>query len=137
MFCLHSSHFGPIVKKNPIKCVCKIRILITAATSCAHRHKPAEKAPTRLKVDTEDPESSSTQHGAGVRQHLETVLVVVCTAVQQGRTGCMAGTFLQYVSTFSPARLALQNTKTSQRFALIGVCIGRLIAYIAIKICFI
>lgn len=68
---------------------------------------PAEKLSMGLKDQIEDPESSSTQHGAGVRWYLQTGLVVVCTTVQQRSTGCMAGAFLQYVSTLPPACLTL------------------------------
>lgn len=80
-------------------------VAVTINEPCAFNltFKPAEKVSTRRKDQTEDPQSSSTQHGAGVRSHLEAGLVVVCTAVQQGHTGCMAGAFLQFVSTLSPA----------------------------------
>lgn len=58
-----------------------------------------------MKVQSEDPERFSTQHGAGIRDHLETGLIVVCTAAHQRHTGIMAGALLQYISTASPARL--------------------------------
>lgn len=64
-----------------------------------------------MKDQTKDPENFSTQHGAGVRRHLETGLVVVRTAVQQRHTGYMAGAFLDYVSTLSPACLTLLKNK--------------------------
>lgn len=97
---------------NPTMTVCNVYSISWRAskvTMCDHKHKPAQWAPTTMKNQAADPESSSTQHGAGVRRHLETGLVVVCTAVQQRHTGCTAGAFLQYVSTLSSACLTLEK----------------------------
>ena len=62
-------------QQPPVKGVCK------NASVCVITCKPAEKLSTSMKDQTEDPESSSSQHGAGVRRHLDAGLVVVCAAV--------------------------------------------------------